>query len=287
MDLPELNTYSLEEISRRLVRGELPLSGITELGSSEFHILEPAHYAGVVMHSRHRVRSGILEILAVDETDRFREEDPYMERFISEFPVQVIARDSRYEYDVNWEIENAIYDADKKKWGMQVWKRELTGQERKDSLAKYLEFHSLLDMLTEFMLEHGRHALVFDMHSFCYQREKKQEWFESNKPDINLGTKSLNRNHFAPVINLFLKRISATRIDGRQLRIAENELFPGGYLTRKYSKLYPDKVLVLALEYKKIFMDEWTGELNEVLLEKLISSFIQAVLEIIPFSLEY
>ena len=39
------------------------------------------------------------------------------------------------------------------------------------------------------------------------------------------------------------------------------------------SKKYYERVLVLALEYKKLFMDEWTGEVFKDQLEKLISQF--------------
>ena len=49
--------------------------------------------------------------------------------------------------------------------------------------------------------------------------------------------------------------------DSHSLRVSENEVFPGGYLTRKYAGSHSREVLVLAIEYKKIFMDEWTGEL--------------------------
>jgi hypothetical protein len=56
--------------------------------------------------------------------------------------------------------------------------------------------------------------------------------------------------------------------------VVENGLFPGGYLTRQYSEKYNRDVLVMAIEYKKIFMDEWTGALDEQKLGILISSFL-------------
>ena len=186
------------------------------------------------------------------------EEDPLMEKFISGFPIQVIARDSRFEYDVNWEAEKAIYEYGQKKWGLQVWKREPSADMRERSLMKFHEFHALIDLVTEFMLRQNRVALVFDVHSYCYQREAKQSWFKDRKPDVNLGTRAVNRELFAPLIDRLIKCLGRTRIDGHLLRVAENELFPGGYLSRKLSRDHYDRVLVLALEYKKLFMNEFS-----------------------------
>ena len=282
-----LPIYTLEEISNRLLQNELPLAGITRLGSCEFRILKPVHFAGLVMHSGHRVSPEILEVMAVGEQDRFREEDPYMDRFITDFPVQLIARDSRFEYDLNWEAEKAIYNAYDRKWGLQVWERELSPEECRPSLEKYREFHSLLDMVTAFLLKQRKPALIFDMHSFCYRREGRQEWHADDKPDINVGTRAIKRDHFARLLDTLLEELSAAEIDGHQLRAAENELFPGGYVTRKYARLYPDQVLVLALEFKKIFMDEWTGEVYRERLGSLISSFNRVSKRLISLSAEY
>jgi N-formylglutamate amidohydrolase len=282
-----MKTYSLEEISLRLGKNALPFSGITPLGSCEFHIRAPASYAGLVLHSGHRVRPEILEAMAVGEQDRFREEDPFMERFIAEFPVQLIARDSRFEYDLNWEMEKSIYRAGLRKWGLQVWKRALTRQERELSLAKYREFHSLLDMTTEFLLKQGSPALIFDMHSFCYQREVSQDWHADDKPDINLGTRDIRREYFTFLLDALLADLAGTEIDGHPLRVAENDLFPGGYITRKYARRYPEQVLVLALEFKKIFIDEWTGEVYRERMESLISSFRRAAKRLISLSAAY
>jgi hypothetical protein len=45
---------------------------------------------------------------------------------------------------------------------------------------------------------------------------------------------------------------------------------PGG-------RIYHEQLLVLAIEYKKIFMNEWTGELYQDILDKLIRDFNRAV----------
>ena len=61
--MSELPVFSLDEIANRLGRNELPLSGTNESGSAEFHIPEPAHYIGVALHTGHRVREDVLDMM--------------------------------------------------------------------------------------------------------------------------------------------------------------------------------------------------------------------------------
>ena len=115
------------------------------------------------------------------------------------------------------------------------------------------------------------------MHAYCYQREKKQTWQEDERPEINIGTGAVNRKIFDPAITCFKSNLRRTKIDDRPLRISENEIFSGGYLSRHLSRIFNERLLVLALEYKKIFMDEWTGTLYQDVLDNLIRDFNLAV----------
>jgi N-formylglutamate amidohydrolase len=274
--MPALRKYPLSEIERRLQHGVLPFSGISEKGSCEFHFREPSYYAGVVLHAGSRIRHEIMDAMAVPRSDRFREEDPFMDAFVRELPIQLIARDSRFEYDLNREPDRAFYPFDSLKWGMRIWCRELSSEKMEPSLAKHREFHDLLDLVTGHMLRQNRFAVIFDMHSYCYQREKKRPWYEDPRPEINLGTKAVNRELFRDAIESFLEYLSGTMIGGHPVRAAENEIFKGGYLSRRISSQWHERVLVLALEYKKIFMDEWSGEVYKDILSELVKDFRRA-----------
>lgn len=273
----ELRRYSLNDIEEKMWKGEFPFSGITELGSSEFHFDSPAFHAGVSMHSGHRVRGEVLDIIEVGKNDRFREEDPYMDRFISNFAIRILGRDSRFEYDLNRNPYRAIYDFDRPKWGLKVWKQEIPEELRIRSIKKHREFHELLELVCRFLLKQNRHAMLFDLHAYCYQRDGRQVWYDDDRPEINIGTGAVNRELFEPAITCFKSNLRRTRINDHPMRISENEIFFGGYLSRHLSRLYHERLLVLALEYKKIFMDEWTGELFENVLGKLIVDFNRAV----------
>jgi N-formylglutamate amidohydrolase len=273
--LAALETYDLEAIGQHFEKGAFPFSGISRLGSAEFHFREPARYLGVALHAGSRVRPALSGVMAVTEQERLREEDPDTDLFIREFPLQLIARDSRFEYDLNWEPEKSIYAAGEKKWGLQVWNRELTAMEKEESHAKYREFHAILDMVLEAMLRQGAPVILFDMHSFCYLREGPVNWFEDQKPEINLGTRHINRRHFTLLVDTFLEGVSGMHINGHPLRAGENELFSGGYLTRKYAGRFNREVLVMAIEYKKIFMNERTAVMDRDRFTILKTNFLE------------
>lgn len=264
-----LRSYSLEEIALRLNKGDFPFSGVTLLESATFHFREPAGYMGIALHNGSRIRPQLLDTLAVSQEERFREEDPFTELFVQDFPIQLIARDSRFEYDLNWDIEKCIYPYENQKWGLKVWHRPLNREEITTTYSKFREFHALLDLVVDHLLKHYPLITLFDIHSFCYRREGESNWWEDSKPEINLGTRFINRPYFTPLIETFLKGVSELTLGDHPLRVGENEIFPGGYLTRKFSESHNCQVLVLAIEYKKIFMDELTGELFPHTLEPL------------------
>jgi N-formylglutamate amidohydrolase len=276
-----LKKYTLEEIRQRLGEHCFPFSGITELGSAEFRLLKPACHAGVVLHAGSRIDPVLKENLLISEADQFREEDPYMQEFIRDFPLQIIARDSRFEYDLNRDPGDAVYPYGQPKFGMDMWKRKLREEELRPGMDKHSEFYELMDMVVRYMLGRNRVALVFDMHSYCFQREEKIDWFRDPRPEINLGSKAVNRERFGKLIDFFLEKLSGQSIGEHPVRVAENAIFPGGYLSRRLSRKWPDEVLVLALEYKKIFMDEWSGEIFSPILDKLLARFNRAASELV------
>jgi len=270
--------YTLSEIKSRIERYDFPFSGITELGSAYFEFRKPSFYAGVALHAGHRVRDEILDAMEVKLEDRYREEDPHTERFIMDSPIQIIARDSRFEYDLNRERARAVYE--EPVWGLNVLKRPLTPEEKEGSLSKYDEFHNLMDIATAYLFQQNQYGVIFDCHSYNYQREEKLPWHQDKKPVINVGTGPVNRLIFGHIIDDFLNRLGEISIDGHFIYAGENIVFKGGYLSRRLSKEHNNKLLVLAIEFKKIFMDEWSGQVYEDILEDLAEQFSQVCREV-------
>jgi hypothetical protein len=254
-------TYALGDIKEMLFKERFPCSGLTELGSARFIFKEAAHYAGTAVHAGSRIREDLRDALAVSEADRFREEDPATEKFIMGLPLQVIALDSRFEYDLNRPEDKAIPLTPDMAWGLEVWNRELTASEKEVTLNKYREFHGLMEIISDYLTQSAGRAYIFDMHSYCYQRDERLPWYENSKPEINLGTEAINKDIFGQEIGMLLEKFGQISVEGRKIRAAENEVFRGGYLARKLCARHYNNLAVFAVEFKKIFMDEWSGEI--------------------------
>jgi hypothetical protein len=104
--------------------------------------------------------------------------------------------------------------------------------------------------------------VVLDIHSYNHRRagpDAAPARVEGN-PDVNVGTGALDRNMWGDLVDSFMldfkSRLPATST------IAENVRFKGGYLSSWVDDRYSGRGCCLALEFKKTFMDEWTGEVD-------------------------
>ena len=266
-------TYSLESIRKHLDVGALPFRGITAKGSAEFKFLRPAGYAGVALHAGHDVRPDVAEKMKISPADRRYEEDPHTEAFLQSFPIQIVARYSRFEYDANRPPQSAVYTTPDTCWNLDVWHRPQTEAETAESLDRHQELHGLMDIVADYLLQNSPYGILFDLHSYNYQRKGPVEWYTDPKPVINLGTGPVNRDIFGPCLEDFMARLETFSIDARKIYVAENEIFKGGHLARRLSRKHYDRLLVLAIEFKKVFMNELTGELYPDILKQLVTQF--------------
>jgi hypothetical protein len=69
------------------------------------------------------------------------------------------------------------------------------------------------------------------------------------------------REQWAWLLEPLMEAMRAYNFDGRHLDVRENVAFQGkGQLTRFVHERYPGQACAIAIEFKKFYMDEWTGE---------------------------
>jgi hypothetical protein len=83
----------------------------------------------------------------------------------------------------------------------------------------------------------------------------------------------MDRAHWAPLVDRFMGSLQEADYLGRHLDVRENVNFRGRHLARFVHTHFPRSGCCLAIEIKKIFMDEWTGALNEAAFEALLAAF--------------
>jgi N-formylglutamate deformylase len=64
------------------------------------------------------------------------------------------------------------------------------------------------------------------------------------------------------VVDGFISELGERVVRGHALDVRENVRFQGGYFARWIHGRYSDVGVALAIELKKTFMDEWTGEID-------------------------
>jgi len=148
-----------------------------------------------------------------------------------------------------------------------------------DSLAIHASYYRMLgSLLDEIVAEHSRFILI-DVHSYNHRRDGPDADVtpQADAPDINIGTFSMPRADWAFLLDPLMDEMRRFDFNGRKLDVRENVAFQGkGEQTRFVHERYPGKGCAIALEFKKFFMDEWSGEPDQAEL-KAMREFISHV----------
>lgn len=223
------------------------------------------------IHHGHDVREEIKGLLAVSEADRLREEDPFTGAWTEVAPTRLVVNRSRFEVDLNRPRDRAVYLKPEDAWGLQIWKKPPPPEVITKSLAEYDAFYAhMRKLFSEMKRKFGR-FVVFDLHSYNHLREGPSgppADLEMN-PEVNIGTGTLDRSRFGRIADSFTNAIHRFDYLGSTLDIRENVKFSGGYFSEWAHREFPDSACVLAIEFKKFFMDEWTGIPDPVQLEAI------------------
>jgi N-formylglutamate amidohydrolase len=207
------------------------------------------------IHAGHDLRPEVARLMALDEDVRLREEDPYTDAWTSLASNRVCVRRSRFEVDLNRPTEDAVCFVPEDCWELQVWRSDIPSDLYARSLAIHERFYADVAAMLGRLTERFGAFVVYDIHSYNHRRLPTPAE-PSENPDINLGTGTLDRSRWGHVVDAFMDAID--RYDVR-----ENVKFRGGYLSQWVHETFPDSGCALAIEVKKIFMDERSGELDE------------------------
>jgi N-formylglutamate deformylase len=216
------------------------------------------------IHDGHAVRRDVAECLRLDDAQRRYEEDPHTGDWTSIAPTRVIALRSRFEVDFNRPRDKAVYVTPADAWGLDVWKCTPPHELINRSLSAYDDFYDHLRQLLERLVADHGHVVVFDLHSYNHVRDGAESAAAEadGNPEINLGTGTMARALWSPIVDCWLAAMREFDFLGRRLDVRENVKFVGGQLPKWIHENFPISVCVLAVEVKKFYMNEWTGELD-------------------------
>jgi len=242
---------------------------------ASFNLSEPDVLVATAVHNGHDFRPERAAVTALDDATRLREEDPHTGKIAARFANNVVVHRSRFEVDLNRERDEAVYRCPEDAWGLDLWQRELTEKEVAESLALYDRFYlDLAASLGRLIAEQGGFVL-YDIHSYNHRRLGPDALPDPDEesPLVNLGTGSLPEK-WKPLADAFIESLRSNTFDGARLDARENVRFEGRQVARWVHENYGDVGCALAIELKKVFMDEWTGALDPVRMSRLGDALI-------------
>jgi N-formylglutamate deformylase len=236
------------------------------------------------IHNGHDTREEIRELLALDESSRLREEDPFTGDWTVVAETRIVAFRSRFEVDLNRPREKAVYIHPEDAWGLKVWKRKPPNEFVQRSLNEYDTFYQEMKNLFSDLVSRFNRFIVFDLHTYNHRRNGPGGPLSNpeENPEVNIGTGTMDRNFWAPIVDRFITDLRNFNFLGRSLDVRENVRFRGGNFPRWTHENFPEKGCALAIEFKKFFMDEWTGVPDHVQLEAIanaLQSTVPGILE--------
>lgn len=231
------------------------------------------------IHDGHDLRDDVASLMALDEQIRLREEDPFTGIWTAVAETRLVARRSRFEMDLNRPREKAVYLDPEDCWGLHVWKERPSADVVARSLAQYDAFYAELRRLFAGLEKRFSRFVVFDIHSYNHHRDGAGSAPENpdENPEVNVGTGTMNRENWSPIVERFIDDLRAFDFLGRKLDVRENVKFKGGNLARWTHENFSETGCVLALEFKKFWMDEWTGEPDKTQVEAIRQALVSTV----------
>ena len=188
---------------------------------------EPVVAAAI--HDGHELRPEVAKLVALSESDRLREEDPFTGTWTTIVGTRVIPTRSRFEVDLNRPRAMAVYRTPADAWGLKVWRREPSRETVANSLHQYDQFYAAMhEVLTNVKERCGRFVLL-DLHTYNHRRGGPESPPDdpSRNPEVNLGTGTMDRSRWGALVDRFKEDLAGFDFPGRKLDVRENVRFRG------------------------------------------------------------
>ena len=234
----------------------------------------------LAIHNGHFIREDLLKLTKVSDADRLREEDPHTGSVAALFCNHIIVHSSRFEADLNRTPASAIYQQAQDCWGLDVRHGEISTGLLDKIYSDYREWYAVLYYHVQRLVQKNGSLVVLDLHSYNHHRGGPDAPPDPqiDNPDIILGRNNLPEKYY-PRIEALRSRLDGKLLCGKPIDCRCDVKFPGGALSRKLNNDFAGKVLTVAVEFKKFWMDEHSGVVNELMFSELKDVFYKAAMD--------
>ena len=237
-------------------------------------ITGPGPLVAAAVHDGHAIHPETLAHIALPKAERLREEDPFTGDLTVVAPTRIVGRRSRFEIDLNRPPEKAVYRTPEDAWGLDVWGGKTAPDHAVErSMSVYEAFYQGVEELLEMKIRRHGSVVVYDLHSYNHRRDGPDGPLADaeGNPEVNIGTGSLDRERWGDLVDGFMTDLRRGAADAGldDLDVRENVKFQGGHFSRWVHDTFGSAACVIAVEFKKTFMDEWSGTLDHAHFAKL------------------
>lgn len=242
-----MKKLSIDQILRNIARGEC-FEAVADDYSFTIKIDHYVHYLCAAVHDGHHFRKELWDNCKQTEYERWYEEDPSTLDMIESHPIVIAGCDSRFEYDLNRDPDNAIYED---AWGKELWHKPLSADMLRKSIFKHNNFYRVVQSLVAKLESIHPMCIVYDMHSYNWKRWPREV------PTWNIGTSNIDQIRFEKDIESWRKSLSEIQLpeDIPSTALVNDTFFGNGYFLKYISKNFKN-TLVLATEVAKVYCDE-------------------------------
>lgn len=233
------------------------------------------------IHDGHSISEELMPYVKLSDAERLREEDPYTAS-IADLPInQFIVSTSRFQLDLNRNLDNALYLRPEQAWGLEVFQPTLPESYVTQLHKQHQVLYNSIERHIASTIKKYGYFVILDIHSYNAKRESAEEIVDETKnPQINLGTfyNTAKWDKFIQHFAQIMKEAGSTV--GENLDIRENVKFKGGNLAQHLIQRYGDLGCVISIEFRKDFMDEWSGEVYKdkvVAYNKILKDTVSAM----------
>lgn len=223
----------------------------TRNGAFKVKIDKYVPYICTAIHNGNKIRSGLQNKIALNDYERWYEEDPFTGDFIVSMPITIIVNDSRFEYDLNRKPEDCIYE---EAWGKQVWKKKLTSKEITISKQKHADYYTILHAIVQKLESQFGGCVIYDIHSYNHKR------WDRDVPLFNIGAERIDMKRFGTIVNDWKEQLATISIADILNQTSINDVFYGKGFNMEYVHSNFKNSLVLATEIKKVYCNELSGD---------------------------
>ncbi|HEY9091773.1 N-formylglutamate amidohydrolase [Parasphingorhabdus sp.] len=234
------------------------------------------------IHAGHTIRDELQPWLEISDMDRLREEDPLTDYFLPVGDSLLRVNRSRFEVDLNRPRDKAISTNAEDLWGLHVWSPDLPQEQIEKSMQLHDQFYAMVRDHCDKMIARYGHIMLLDIHSYNHRREgvEAPPALPDENPDIDLGATTMNHEIYGELLERFAKQLRRFPVCGKTPSVGVNIRWEdGGNFPEWLHNIYGDQACIITLEYKKSFMDEWTGEADILALQCLREGLSHAVNE--------